>query len=132
MDLRAGSPDKRRCLVPLVNLTSEWLGASLAATPFWHLSCTTRATSMPCSIAQPTHSEDAKFAPNHCKRDCSQWADDLTHLDLIGFTPDRRLSLVFSFAALFQFSPQIFLDWRSPWRLRGRIYRFPPNPPRIS
>ena len=35
----------------------------------------------------------AQLAPNHCKRDRNQWADELTHPAPVGFTPEKRLSL---------------------------------------
>ena len=39
------------------------------------------------------YTKGAQLAPNHCRRDHNQWADDLTHPNPIGFTPEKRLSL---------------------------------------
>ena len=55
----------------------------------------------------------AQLAPHHCKRDHNQWADDLTHPDPVGFTPERRLSLTPVFEA-FTLLPQILPDWKTP------------------
>ena len=55
----------------------------------------------------------AQLAPHHCKRDHNQCADDLTHPDPVGFTPERRLSLTPVFES-FTFLPQILPDWKNP------------------
>lgn len=55
----------------------------------------------------------AELAPNHCKRDHNQWADELTHPEPVGFTPEKRLSL-HSVFALFQLLPQILPDLKTP------------------
>ena len=55
----------------------------------------------------------AQLAPHHCKRGHNQWADDLTHPDPVGFTPERRLSLTAVFEA-FTLLPQILPEWKTP------------------
>ena len=55
----------------------------------------------------------AQLAPNHCKRDHSQWADELTHPAPVGLTPEKRLSLQSIFAS-FKLLPQILQDWKTP------------------
>ena len=50
------------------------------------------------------YAKGAQLAPNHCKRDHNQWADDLTHPDPLGFTPEKRISLSPVFE-LFQLLP---------------------------
>ena len=59
------------------------------------------------------YDKGVQLAPNHCKRDHKQWADELTHPEPVGFTPEKRLSL-HSVFALFQLLPQILPDWKTP------------------
>lgn len=59
------------------------------------------------------YEQGAQLAPNHCKRAHNQWADELTHPEPVGFTPEKRLSL-HSIFALFQLLPQILGDWKTP------------------
>ena len=49
----------------------------------------------------------AQLAPNHCKRDHNQWADELTHPAPVGFTPEKRLSLQSILLLPLQ-------DWKTP------------------
>ena len=78
----------------------------------------------------------AQLAPHHCKRDHNQWADDLTHPDPVGFTPERRLSLTPVFEA-FTLLPQILPDWKTPslhtsprrWRSWGDPIILPTHDP---
>ena len=59
------------------------------------------------------YAKGAQLAPNHCKRDHNQRADDLTHPNPVGFTPEKRLSLSQLFD-LFHLLPQVLPDWKVP------------------
>ena len=71
----------------------------------------------------------AQLAPHHCKRDHNQWADDLTHPDPVGFTPERRLSLTPVFEE-FALLPQI-LPLYQPKAVRSGGDPFSFYPPKM-
>eukprot|EP00435_Cladocopium_sp_Y103_P060109 s690_g21.t2 len=55
----------------------------------------------------------AQIAPSHCKRDHNQWADDLTHSEPQGFTPELRIDIN-PILRSFRLLPQILPDWQVP------------------
>ena len=79
----------------------------------------------------------AQLAPNHCKRDHNQWADELTHPAPVGFTPQKRLSLhsifALSFCHKFCRIGKLLLFDAGPCGPEGMIASCPspPNPPMI-
>ena len=59
-----------------------------------------------CELAL-SYTKGAQLAPNQGKRDHNQWADDLTHPNPVGFTPEKPLSLLF-----FNFCLRFYLTGR--------------------